>query len=116
MGFFQDLFGDTSAKAARDAAATKVAGYNQAFTAQQPYYNTAVADVTGGYGDALSKITGYLGSSGIQGGSNLYADLTGANGPEGQARARAAFQTDPGYDFAREQALQATQRATGTGG
>ena len=51
-----------------------------------------------------------------QGGFNAYADITGAQGQAGQDRARALFQTDPGYQFAMDQALQATQRAQGTGG
>ena len=50
------------------------------------------------------------------GGFNAYADITGAQGQAGQDRARALFQTDPGYQFALNQGLQATQRATGTGG
>jgi hypothetical protein len=43
-------------------------------------------------------------------GYNLYADVTGAGGTAGQDRARALFQTDPGYQFARDQALDAIAR------
>jgi len=72
--------------------------------------------------DALTQ--GYGQAQGIfqpgynigQGGAQAYADITGAAGQAGQDRARALFQTDPGYQFARDQALQATERQSGTGG
>jgi hypothetical protein len=50
------------------------------------------------------------------GGASAYGDATGANGPEGQARARAAFQTDPGYGFQMDQGLQALQRTHAASG
>jgi hypothetical protein len=49
------------------------------------------------------------------GGFNAYADITGAQGRAGQDRARALFQTDPGYQFAQDAAQQAVARAN-TGG
>jgi hypothetical protein len=50
------------------------------------------------------------------GGASAYGDASGANGPEGQARARAAFQADPGYGFQMDQGLQALQRTHAAAG
>lgn len=114
MGFFQDLFGDTAAKAATDAAQQKVAGLQAAQNYAEPLYNTAQGNITQGYGQAQNAWQPIYNVG--QAGANYYADITGANGPEGQARAQATFQTDPGYQFAVSQALQATQRQQGAGG
>jgi len=113
MGLFDEIFGGGQ-QAARDAANQRIAGYNAAWNAQQPYFNQATGAVTTGYGGAIDTLRPVYEQGQL--GAGAYADLTGANGPEGQARARALFNTDPGYQFARDEALQATQRATGTGG
>jgi|SRR5215211_6654770 len=44
-------------------------------------------------------------------GSQLYADATGVNGPEGTARAQAAFQAGPGYNFMKDQGIDAINSA-----
>lgn len=51
-----------------------------------------------------------------QGGINAYGDAAGVNGAEGSARARAAFQTDPGYQFQLDQGLQALDRTAAARG
>lgn len=112
MGFFQDLFG-TSGDASK-AANAKIAGLQAGQAYADPLYAQARGDITQGYG-AAQDVLSPLNAIG-QGGAGAYADITGAAGQAGQDRARALFQTDPGYQFARDQALQATQRATGTGG
>jgi hypothetical protein len=43
-------------------------------------------------------------------GSTLYQDALGINGPEGITRAKAAFTTSPGYDFAVNEATDAAAR------
>jgi hypothetical protein len=43
-------------------------------------------------------------------GAGLYADVLGVNGAEGSARGSTAFHTSPGYNFARDEALQAVLR------
>jgi hypothetical protein len=43
-------------------------------------------------------------------GSSLYGDALGLNGPEGAARATAAFQKGPGYQLALDQGLDAVNR------
>ena len=114
MGFFQDLFGDTAADAANTAAQQKIAGLKSAQAYADPQYDAARGAITSGYGGAINTFTpGYnLGVSG----AGAYGDITGANGVVGQDRARALFQTDPGYEFALAQGLQATERQRGTGG
>src|SRR5215831_6394576 len=119
MSLFSDLFNPS--KKFDQAAQNIQAGIAQGRSEAVPIYQQGQQTLKDYYGNAIDTLstpsaatTGAITSS--TAGANLYADLTGANGPEGQARARALFQTDPGYDFAREQALQATQRATGTGG
>ncbi len=42
--------------------------------------------------------------------TELYLDAIGARGAEGLSRARAAFQTSPGYQFALDQAVDANDR------
>src|SRR5499427_3093547 len=112
MGFFSDLFG--TGGAATDAANQKIAGLNLGYQQASDFFGQGRGALTTGATAAQNVLNPIVGQTGA--GAGLYADLTGANGPEGQARARAAFQTDPGYQFTRDEALQATQRATGTGG
>lgn len=92
MGIFTDLF---STKPAEDAAAAKAAGYTAGNT-------NASADLTAGQTSADTSFGraqdayGALATS-TQKGSDAYGDATGANGAEGLARAKANFQSDPGY-------------------
>jgi hypothetical protein len=92
MGLFSDLF---STQPAQDAAAAKIAGLNTANT-------NAGADLTAGqvgadalYGKAQGAFGGLAAST--QKGSDAYGDASGANGPEGLARAKANYTSDPGY-------------------
>lgn len=48
--------------------------------------------------------------------STMSADALGLNGPEGVARARAAFQTGPGYDFSLNQGLESIARNANAAG
>lgn len=54
--------------------------------------------------------------AGSQAGSGAYADATGANGAAGYDRARANFQTNPGYQFQFDQGLQAIDRGAASRG
>lgn len=48
--------------------------------------------------------------------NQMYANALGLNGPQGNQRATNAFQTDPGYQFATQQGIQALDRsAAGSG-
>lgn len=111
MGFFQDLFG-TSNDASK-AAAQKVQGLQNAQAYAEPLYQQGRSDIASGYGQAQNLFAPIVGQA--QAGASAYGDITGAAGQAGQDRARALFQTDPGYQFARDEALQATQRLN-TGG
>lgn len=112
MGFFSDLFG--TGGAATDAANAKIAGLRAGQAYADPLFAQGRTDISSGYGKA-QDVWNPLYNIG-QGGASAYADITGAAGAAGQDRARALFQTDPGYEFARDEALKATERATGTGG
>jgi hypothetical protein len=112
MSFFGDLFG-TGGEASK-AAAAKSAGLRAGQAYADPLYSQARGDITSGYGAAQDELRplAAIGTSG----AGAYADITGAAGQAGQDRARALFMTDPGYQFARDEALKATERTTGTGG
>lgn len=84
-------------------------------------YGQARNDVTAGY-DAAQPFLSKLGSAYdpmVQGGQNAfsgYLDAIGANGEEGNSRAVANFQAGPGYEYARDQALEAVQRSAASRG
>lgn len=72
-----------------------------------------------GYLDAgTKKAEGYLGQVRDQWSpfGSMYTNAMGLGGAEGNAAAREAFQTSPGYDFALNQGLQATNRAASAQG
>lgn len=105
MGLF-DIFSDQPAK---DAAAARQFGLQKGYQ-----------DASGQYGQARDALTSNFTAAGkpfqtlfdqSQGGSNAYGDATGANGPEGQARARANFQSSPGFDFQLNTGIDALTRA-----
>lgn len=54
--------------------------------------------------------------SGGLSGLNLYGDALGVNGAGGTARARDAFQTNPGYEFQQQQGLDALERRAASQG
>lgn len=113
MGLFDSLFGGGQA-AAQTAAMQKATGLYNAQQAADPLYAAGNQAINTGYGQA-QNIFNPINQIG-QGGAQAYADITGAAGQAGQDRARALFQTDPGYQFATDQALKATERTQGTGG
>lgn len=92
-----------------------------AFQYSTAVYNQARGDVANQY----NETQGYLGQatnayqplvSGGLGALGSYFDGIGANGADGSARAAAAFQASPGYEFARDQALSAVQRSAASRG
>jgi hypothetical protein len=69
-------------------------------------------------GDAGQQADAYyqpLGA-GANAGFSQYGDAAGVNGAEGQARARQNFQTGPGYNFARDEAMNAATRGANAAG
>lgn len=108
FGFLGDLLGLNKGEATKDAASQ-----NQEVITN--YGNTgrgiinAGADKAGGYLQQVTDLYSGQIDRGKQG-TALYDDAMGLNGAEGNARATGAFQTSPGYDFARDQGLQALDR------
>jgi hypothetical protein len=70
--------------------------------------------LTQGYGQAGDLYKGLIASYGQ--GANAYGDASGANGAAGYDRARANFQTNPGYAFQMDQGQQALNRAHAAAG
>ena len=110
MGLF-DLFSNDKAE---EAAQQRNAGLQQGYDALGGLYgqgrdaiNTGAATAQGYFAPLMAKYGA---------GSSAYGDATGANGAAGQARARANFQTDPGYGFQQDQGLQALQRTHAAAG
>lgn len=114
MGFLDTLFGGGAEK---EAAAK-----------EQQYAQQYQQNALGALGTTYGQSTGYgqqavgayapltdLASKYGKGG-DLYLDALGVNGPEGQARATATFQTTPGYDITQKAALDAIDRRRAVGG
>lgn len=68
--------------------------------------------------NAFAPLTGAAGQYGAArfDASNMSADALGLNGPEGVARAQAAFQAGPGFQFALNQGLESIARNANVGG
>jgi hypothetical protein len=68
--------------------------------------------------DALNTAGGYYAplTAKYGAGTDLYLDSLGVNGADGNARATSAFQTNPGYDFAVNQSLDALDRRAASRG
>ena len=114
LGFLGDLLGlnagqSTSAAAVnnRDVAARFNETGNQIIGAGK--------DEAGGYlGQVAGLYDGQINRG--QQGTALYDDAMGLNGADGNARATGAFRTNPGYEFQRDQGLQALDRRRSAGG
>lgn len=110
MGLF-DLFSNDTAET---AANQKNAGAMAGFDALNNTYTAGRDALTTNYGNANSLYTGLMGSTGA--GATAYGDATGANGPDGYARAQTNFKTDPSYGFQMDEGLQALQRTHAASG
>lgn len=86
------------------------AGYNAA----APFYGQGRQALTHNYAAGLAPYTDIY-TAGTRG-AGAYGDATGANGPEGYARATTNFRTDPGYQFELGQGLQAIDRGAASRG
>lgn len=114
MGFFDTLF---SGGAEKDAA-------NKNRTAYQTYGVQGLGALDNGLrtsGDFLTRAVGAYDplsslASDYRRGSTLYQDALGINGQEGNARATGAFQAGPGYEFTRDQGIDALNRRRAAGG
>lgn len=94
---------------AEDAAAAKRAGLEKGYGQLSGLYGQGREALTSNYTDALEPYQELYGKS--MGGFDAYGDATGANGPEGLARAKQNFQAGPGYQFQMDQGIDALSRA-----
>lgn len=111
MGIFDDLF---SSKPAEDAARARIAGLNAGYDKASGAIKTGLTDATGYYNKALVPFQTLSGTANKAYGS--YADALGINGPEGAARAKAAFVSAPGYQYQVDQALENSNRGAASRG
>lgn len=109
---FTNIWGALTGDPMQNAAQTMQQAITQGYNVQAGNYADARKAITGNYANAISQFTPYtgLGFSGTQ----AYADASGANGPEGLARARANFDAmvKPDYNLA----VDAMQRVGNAGG
>jgi hypothetical protein len=110
MGLFDLFSNDTAEEAARQRNAGLQKGYDtlaSTYGQGRDAINTGANTATGYYKPLMDKYAA---------GTNAYGDATGANGPEGYARAVSSFKTDPGYGFQMDQGQQALNRAHAAAG
>jgi hypothetical protein len=105
LGFLGDLLGLNAGNATMDAANQNDAEIGKYEKRANTLIDTG-AKKAGGY---LGQVSGLY--KPIAGATRMYADAMGLNGAGGNARATGAFQTNPGYEFQRDQGIQAIDRA-----
>lgn len=105
MGLF-DIF---SSQPARDAANARIAGLNAGYGQASDLYGQGRDALQTNFTAAAQPFQTLFNQS--QGGSNAYGDATGANGPDGLARAKANFQASPGFNFQLDTGIDALSRA-----
>jgi hypothetical protein len=110
MGIF-DIF---SSKPAEDAARARIAGLNAGYDSATSALDAGLANATGYYNKALVPFATLAGTAERAYGG--YADALGLNGPEGTARAKAAFTASPGYQYMVDQAIENADRGAAARG
>jgi len=100
-----DPFAAFSAAPGEKAAADQAAQLAQGYGDLTKQYGLGRGALTTDYAAALAPWT-QQGTYAAQG-QNALADYLGFNGPEGNARALAAFQNNPGYQFQLQQGMNA---------
>src|SRR5712671_3840152 len=107
MGLFDAFTGDP----AKDAAAKNAALYQQYGTDANKYLDTGLSNELPNLNSAIGAYTPLSNLGAKYGaGTNLYMDSLGVNGAGGNANAVGAFQASPGYNWQRDQAIEATAR------
>ena len=110
MGLF-DIF---SSKNSDAAAAHRIEGLDKAYAASTASLDKGLASANDYYGKALVPFS-QLYSQGQQG-IGGYMDALGLNGPDGNARAMAAFENNPGLQTQMRYGLQALDRGAASRG
>ena len=116
MGIFDNLLAPFTTSAQDKAANDQANAYRTGLTAFNTNADAAKGDITQYYGQAANPWQQNFATASQ--GTRAYADAMGLNGPEGNARAVAAFQNNPGYQFGLTQlmnAVQARNQAAGSG-
>jgi hypothetical protein len=111
MGIFTDAF---SAKPGQQAAADQIAALENAKGDITSAYGSGRQDLSTNYAKGLQEWDPVYNTANR--GEAAYADMMGLNGPEGNARALAAFRNDPGYQFRLKQGLGAANAAAAKSG
>ena len=103
MGIF-DIF---SGSAGKQAGADQIAGIQQGKDEATAAFGQGRDALTTDYAKGLQEWDPVTKTANQ--GESAYADAMGMNGPEGSARAQAAFRTDPSYQFKLTQGLAAAK-------
>ena len=103
MGLF-DIF---SGSAGKQAGADQIAGIQQGKDEATAAFGQGRDALTTDYAKGLQEWDPVTKTANQ--GESAYADAMGLNGPEGSARAQAAFRTDPSYQFKLSQGLAAAK-------
>ena len=113
MGIWDSLTDIFTGRPAQDAAAQNAQLYQQAQNAGRTDLNTGVVrsedalrSARGIYSDFGNTFAGRYSPA-----VSTYLGALGVRGPEAATAARSAFNTSPGYDFARDEALKAIERS-----
>src|SRR5713101_7318529 len=105
------LFDALTGGSAEDAAAKNAALYQQYGTQSQSALDKGFAGAMPELTNAVNAYTPLSNLGAKYGaGTNTYMDSLGLNGAAGNANAVNAFQASPGYNWARDQAIEATAR------
>lgn len=103
-------FGDARNQLEQYAIPAVNQGYGDALAALEKYYPEAqgyAGQATAAFDPMITASAGAVGA---------YGDAAGANGVEGNARAVTNFQAGPGYQFTRDQGLDAINRTAASRG
>lgn len=114
MGFLDTLTGANTGKATINAAKANndvLAGLKQTGVQVIDTYTDAAHNALN---QGIDKYAPYA-DSGAKA-NNLYGDALGLNGADGNTRATGAFQTGPGYEFARDAGEQSALRGASAAG
>lgn len=108
------LFDAFSGRPQRMAAIAQSMGLQRGLEALQGNYGQGRDETRTAYGEAAKPFQSLFDEGGVA--SGAYGDALGLGGDAGNARARARFQTSPGYEFARDEGLRGAERGFSSGG
>jgi hypothetical protein len=112
MSFFGDLFGTNASRNAREAQQAAEARAAAIKAANDKTIETGYQNTQGLLNQQrdLFRPLSEMGMGSMQRSGNAFEDALGLNGADGNTRAVGMFQASPGFNFARDQALEGTTR------